>query len=421
MSIGSFSASLSGLKANQLKLAVIGNNLANMNTVGYKASQVTFADLVSQSVGGTSPNPTQVGLGVAPSGIAANYSQGGIDYTGVATHVAIQGNGFFVIGGANDRGYSRAGNFGFDDTGRLVTADGRAVQGFTAVDPLTGQIDTTGQPTDIIVPPGMLRAPVATNLFSMATNLNSAAAVGNVFASSVPIYDSLGVAHTATVTFQKTGVGAWTYTVSVPGQDVAGGAAGVPVAIAQGALTFNGTGQLATVNGGAPADVVVNGPAWANGAAAVPFTWDLVNAAGASMLTSFGAASGTSSVTQNGSPAGAINALSIGSSGELLATFGAGQVVAVGQLAIATFNNPQGLVKGGGNLLAESGASGAPNVGVAGTGGRGTLVGSSLEQSNVDIAQEFTQMILAQRGYQANSKSINVADELLVEALNLRR
>lgn len=421
MSIGSFSSSLSGLKANQVKLAVIGNNLANLNTVGFKAGQVSFADMVSQSVAGSSPNPMQVGLGVAPSSISANFSQGGIDFTGVATHVAIQGNGFFVVGDADNRGFTRAGNFSFDQNGRLVTADGGAVQGFTAINPANGQIDAAGQPGDIVVPPGVLRPPVATALFGMVSNLDSNAAVGGVFTSSVPMYDSLGVSHTATVTFTKVANGAWNYAVSLPGQDVVGGVAGVPENIANGALTFDGDGLLATVNGGVPADLVIAAPAWANGAAPVDITWDLVTDAGLAQLTSFGAPSGTSSITQNGSPAGAINGLTINAEGEILASFGAGQVVAVGILAMATFNNPQGLVKGGGNLLAEGGASGAPSVGTAGTGGRGTLIGSSLEQSNVDIAQEFTQMILAQRGYQANSKSINVADELLLEALNLRR
>jgi flagellar hook protein FlgE len=421
MSIGSFSSSLSGLKANQTKLAVIGNNLANMNTVGYKAGQVTFADLVSQSVGGSSANPMQVGLGVTTSAIAANFSQGGIDATGVATNVAVQGNGFFVIGGADARGYTRAGDFSFDQNGRLVTSDGRPVQGFTTIDPVTGNVNTTGQPTDIVITPGVLRAPSPTRQMNIVSNLNSASPVGTTFATAVPVYDSLGVAHIATVTWTKTGVGAWSYAMAVPGADVTGGAVGAQVNIAIGTMTFNGAGQLLTVNGGVPADVTVTGPAWSNGATPVNFTWDLVNAQGAASITSFGAPSGTASISQNGASASSINSLTIGSSGELLASFGAGQVVAVAQLAIATFNNPQGLVKGGGNLLTESGSSGSANIGTAGTGGRGTLIGGALEQSNVDMAQEFTQMILAQRGFQANSKSINVADELLQEALNLRR
>ena len=307
MSIGSFSSSLSGLKANQVKLAVIGNNLANLNTVGFKAGQVSFADMVSQSVAGSSPNPMQVGLGVAPSSISANFSQGGIDFTGVATHVAIQGNGFFVVGDADNRGFTRAGNFSFDQNGRLVTADGGAVQGFTAINPANGQIDAAGQPGDIVVPPGVLRPPVATALFGMVSNLDSNAAVGGVFTSSVPMYDSLGVSHTATVTFTKVANGAWNYAVSLPGQDVVGGVAGVPENIANGALTFDGDGLLATVNGGVPADLVIAAPAWANGAAPVDITWDLVTDAGLAQLTSFGAPSGTSSITQNGSPAGAIN------------------------------------------------------------------------------------------------------------------
>lgn len=421
MSVGSFSSSLSGLKANQVKLSVIGNNLANMNTVGFKAGQVQFADLVSQSVGGSSANPMQVGLGVTTSEIASNFGQGGIDNTGIATNVAIQGNGFFVIGGVNDRGYTRAGNFSFDQDGRLVTSDGKAVQGFTAIDPLTGLVQTTGQPTDIVISPGVLRPPTATNMFGLVSNLDSDAAVGATFASAVPLYDAQGTAHAGTMTWTKTGAGAWTYSLTVPGQDVVGGVAGTPFQIGNGAMTFNAAGRLATVNGVPAADVVINAPAWANGAGAVNITWDLVNDQGVAQVTSFATASGTASITQNGASASTINGLSIGSSGEILASFGAGQVVAVAQLAMANFNNPQGLVKGGGNLLTESGASGSPSVGTPGTGGRGTLIGSALEQSNVDMAQEFTQMILAQRGYQANSKSINVADELLQEALNLRR
>jgi flagellar hook protein FlgE len=421
MSVGSFSSSLSGLKANQVKLSVIGNNLANMNTVGYKAGQVQFADLVSQSVGGSSANPMQVGLGVTTAEIASNFAQGGIDNTGIATNVAIQGNGFFVVGDVNDRGYTRAGNFSFDQNGRLVTSDGKAVQGYTAIDPATGLVQTTGQPTDIVITPGVLRPPTATNQFGLVSNLDSGAAVGATFASAVPLYDALGTAHAGTMTWTKTGVGAWNYSLTVPGQDVVGGVAGTPFQIGTGTMTFNATGLLATVNGAAAADVVINAPAWANGGGAANITWDLLNDQGVAQVTSFAAASGTASITQNGAPASTINGLSIGSSGEILASFGAGQVVAVAQLAMANFNNPQGLVKGGGNLLTESGSSGSPSIGTPGTGGRGTLIGGALEQSNVDMAQEFTQMILAQRGYQANSKSINVADELLQEALNLRR
>ncbi len=413
-----FSASLSGLNANQQKLSVIGNNLANINTVGFKSSSVQFMDLVSQSVGGSSANPMQVGLGVTTGAISPNFSQGGLENTGVNTHVAIQGRGFFVVGsGTNDRSFTRAGDFSFDANGRLVNAEGLSVQGYTTTDPLTGNLITTGQPNDIVVPPGVLRAPGATTLFGTVSNLDAAAAVGDTFTASVQIFDALGDQHVATITYTNTGPGAWGYDISVDGGDVAGGTAGTPVSLGTGNVAFNALGVLT-----APAaDVVVTSPAWANGAAATNFTWDLYDANGSPSLTGYAATSATSSITQNGYAAGTINPISIDAAGRIQASIGAGRTVVIAQLAIASFNNPQGLVKVGSNRFAESEAAGIPNVGIAGTGGRGSVFGSALEQSNVDIAQEFTQMILAQRGYQANSRSITVADELLVETLNLKR
>lgn len=416
-----FSSSLSGLNVNQQKLNVIGNNLANINTIGFKASTVQFMDLVSQSVGGSSANPMQVGLGVMTGSISPSFKQGGIENTGVPTNVAIQGNGFFVVGDANNRSYTRAGDFSFDADGMLVTADGLPVQGYTAVDPATGVIITTGQPANVIVPPGVLRAPTATTKFSTLSNLDSGAPIAATFSASVQVYDALGAPHVATITYTKTGAGAWGYDITVPGEDLAAGVPGTPSSIGVGTVTFTAAGKLNLVNGVAAADVAIAGPAWKNGAAATPLSWDLVDVNGTASLTGFAGPSATSSVTQNGAAAGTINSISINSDGEILATFGTGSSVTVGQLALANFNNPQGLVKLGSNRFGESESAGIANVGVAGTGGRGTLIGSSLEQSNVDIAQEFTQMILAQRGYQANSKSITVADELLVDTLNLKR
>ncbi|MCC7417927.1 MAG: flagellar hook protein FlgE [Acidobacteria bacterium] len=413
----SFSASLSGLNANQQKLNVIGNNLANINTIAFKSSTVEFADLVSQSVGGSSANPMQIGLGVTTGTISPNFSQGGIANTGVPTNVAIQGSGFFVIGDAANRSYTRAGNFSFDADGTLVTPDGRPVQGYTASDPVTGAIVTTGQPGDITVPPGVLRAPVASTQFGTVSNLDASAAIGDTFSASAQIYDALGTAHVATITYTNTAPGAWSYAVTVPGEEVSGGTPGTPSQIATGAVAFDAFGLLQTP----AADVTITSPTWANGASPTNFTWALFDDNGDATLTGFDAASQTSSVTANGSAAGTIDGITINAEGAIVATFGAGRTVIVGQLALANFNNPQGLVKLGSNLYGESAAAGIANVGVAGTGGRGTLIGSSLEQSNVDIAQEFTQMILAQRGYQANSKSITTTDQLLLDTLNLKQ
>jgi len=418
-----FSASLSGLNASQQKLNVIGNNLANINTVGFKASSVQFSDLVSQSVGGSSANPMQVGLGVTTGAISPVFTQGGFDNTGVATNVAIQGSGFFVVDAGNNQSYTRAGNFSFDANGMLVTADGLPVMGYTTTDPLTGNISTGGALSNIVIPPGALLNPIATTQFQTVSNLNAAAAPGDTFTSSVQVVDSLGATHVATISYTNTGTGAWTYDVTVPGQEVTGGTPGTPFSLlgAPGTLTFDGAGVLTGVNAGAPADVVITGPAWANGATPGAFTWDLVLATGNAALSGFASASATSSVSANGTTAGTVDAVSINSNGELVASFGAGKSAVVAQLALATFNNAQGLVKLGANRYGASDAAGQANIGGANSGGRGSVVGNTLELSNVDIAQEFTQMILAQRGYQANSKSITVADEVLQDTLALKR
>jgi flagellar hook protein FlgE len=237
------------------------------------------------------------------------------------------------------------------------------------------------------------------------------------FSTPIKIIDALGESHVITVDFQKTGPGAWTYTATVPQADVNGGTG--LFQLSTGTLTFDGTGTLTNP----AADITFTSPAaWGNGATGSNITWDITPPpSDKPSITSFSSKSETSLLTQNGSEAGQISNISVDGEGKIIATFGAGQTVAVGQLALANFNNPKGLVKLGANRYGESQAAGIPNVGTAGTGGRGTLIGSAIEQSNVDIATEFTQMILAQRGYQANSRTITVSDEVLVETLQLKR
>ena len=420
MAVGSFSAGLSGLNANTVYLSVIGNNLANINTIGFKSSGVSFMDLVSQTVGGSSSNPMQVGLGVMTGAISPIFSQGAIENTREATNVAIQGNGFFVVRGTGGNSYTRAGNFTFNNSGKLVTADGAFVQGYTTVDATTGLISTTGQAGDITVPPGVLRAPTATTSIQTKTNLDNSAAVGATFTTSVQIYDSLGKPHIATILYTKTAASSWTYEATVPSTEATGTAgttAGTVRIGATGTVTFNGLGAMTVP----AADVSLAGPTtWTNGATPNAITWDLYDGTTGS-LTGYSATSATSSITQNGSAPGMVDNIAISADGSIVATLAAGQTVTVGQLALASFNNPKGLVKSGSSKYSESAASGIANVGTAGTGGRGSLIGSALEQSNVDIAQEFTQMILAQRGYQANSKTITVSDELMADTLNLKR
>jgi flagellar hook protein FlgE len=382
---------------------------------------VSFQDLVSQTVGGASTNPMQIGLGVTMGSISPVFSQGGIQSTKEATNVAIQGNGFFIVRNSGGNSYTRAGNFTFDSAGKLVTPDGQFVQGYTQTDAVTGAIITTGVPTDITVPPGVLRPPVATSSFQTKTNLDANAAVGSTFTTSVQIYDSLGKPHVATILYTKTAASAWSYEVTVPATEATGTAgttAGTVRLGPVGAITFSGLGAMTSP----VADVSLPGPTtWTNGATVSAITWDLIDASSIPALTGFTSPSSTNSISQNGAAAGQIENISITSDGSIMATFGAGQQVALGQLALANFNNPKGLLKLGGSRYGESGAAGVPNVGVAGTGGRGSLIGSALESSNVDIAQEFTNMIMAQRGYQANSKTIMTVDEMLVETLSLKR
>ena len=423
MAVGSFSAALSGLNANSVYLSVIGNNLANINTIGFKSSSVTFKDLVSQTLklGGGGGNPVQVGLGVITGTISPVFNQGAIESTREATNVAIQGDGFFLVGRDGGYAYTRAGDFSLDASGRLVASDGDPVQGWTQVDPLTGNIVTTAQPGDIIIPPGVLRQPTPTTQFHTLTNLDANALVGDTFTTTLQVIDSLGSGHLATVTYTNTGPGAWNYDITVPGGEITGGVAGTPFNVATGTLGFDALGVLTAVNGGAPADVNVVTPTWTNGAAASAMAWDLVDAGGVTQLSGFATPSSTASITQNGTAAARLQSITVDGDGNLVGTFGSGQSVKLAQLALSVFNNPKGLVKLGGNLYGESQSAGIANIGTAGSGGRGSLIGSALEQSNVDIALEFTRMILAQRGFQANSRTITVSDELLVETLNLKR
>lgn len=423
MAVGSFSAALSGLNSNSVYLSVIGNNLANINTIGFKSSSVTFQDLVSQTLklGGGGGNPVQIGLGVITGTVSPVFSQGAIESTRESSNVAIQGDGFFIVGRDGGFAYTRAGDFSFDASGRMIASDGDPVQGWTQIDPTTGDIITTAQPNDIIIPPGVLRNPSATTQFQTITNLNANAVVGETFTTTFQIIDSLGAAHLATVTYSNTAPGAWDYDVTVPGDEITGGTLGTPFSIASGDVTFDAQGALATVGGGAVADISIVTPTWTNGAGANTMDWDVVDVNTNAYLTGFATESSTASITQNGSPAAQLQNISVDGDGNIVGTFGSGQTIKLAQIAMAVFNNPKGLLKLGSNLYGQSQPAGIPNIGTAGNGGRGSLIGSALEQSNVDIALEFTRMILAQRGFQANSRTITVSDELLLETLNLKR
>ena len=244
----------SGLQANSIALSVIGNNLANTNTVGFKASSVTFHDLVSQTLklGGGGGNPVQVGLGVITGTISPTFSQGSIESTNEPTNVAIQGDGFFMVGKDDGFAYTLAGDFSFDADGRLVSSDGAPVQGWSELDPTSGDILTASRPSEIIIPPGVLRDPTATTSFQAISNLDADALVGDTFSTTIEIIDSLGAPHLATINYTNTAAGAWDYDITVPGAAITGGTAGTPFSVGAGAIGFDAFGVLNDVDGGAP-------------------------------------------------------------------------------------------------------------------------------------------------------------------------
>jgi flagellar hook protein FlgE len=418
---------LSGLNTNALQLSLIGNNLSNVNTPGYKSSSAAFQDLLSQTLtgGGSEGNINflQIGLGAGVAATNQNFSQGSLQATGVNTNVAIQGEGFFVVSGTDGVNYTRAGDFHIDAKGNLVTSDGAFVQGFTQRDPLTNQILTSGLPAGINIPPGALFPPTPTSLGRIIANLDAGAPVGSIFTSSLRVFDSLAAAHEVNFTFTKTGVSSYDYDVTVDGGEVAGGTAGTPFSLLSGpgTMTFDSGGTLLTVDGGAVADVTITTPAFTNGAAPLTFTWEMLNSNGTSNLTNYAAPSATSSSSQNGFSAGTLSTIAIGADGAVQGIFNNGQTAELARLALATFNNPSGLVKLGSNRYNVSISSGEPSIGVPGNGGRGTIAGSTLELSNVDMAAEFIAMIVAQRGYQANSRMITTTDEILQDSINLKR
>ncbi|HUL15568.1 MAG TPA: flagellar hook protein FlgE [Terriglobales bacterium] len=410
----SFFIPLSGLQANSDALSVTANNLANLNTIGYKAQRPLFEDLFYQQVGTSGDgNPEQIGVGASVQAIDSQFTQGSIQSTGVPTDVAIQGSGYFVLDNNGEQLYTRAGDFSISSDGHLLSKDGASVLGYPAVNGVVNPNATVG-PLQIAT--GQTNPPNPTANVQLAMNLDSDTAVGGTFSTSVAVYDSLGGSHILTYNFTKTAANNWTYSITIPAADV--GAAGNPVTINTGTLTFNGAGQLT-----APAGNVtgVTAAALADGANDLTFDWNLYDANGAGVVSQVSGPSAVSTTSQDGYSSGTLVSYIISSDGTIQGTFSNGQTSALGQIALASFQNDQGLVRNGSNEFLASLASGQANIGAPGTGGRGTLSGGALEQSNVDIATQFAQLILQERGYQANAKAVTTFDEVTQTAINLKQ
>ena len=419
----SFSTALSALSAFSTAVDVVGNNLANLNTPGYKTSVVYFRDLVTQSLG-AGLGETQVGFGTGRPLTIRQFSQGAIQASTGLLDAAIQGDGFFVV--KNDQGqqlYTRAGNFQVDAAGHMLTNTGERVQGWTTVDSTTGEVNTNGAIGDIVVPVGSLKKATATSSFTVDMNLNSSADVGAAsdFSTPITVYDSLGTSHVLTLRFEKTGAGQWSYAVSMPGEDVTGGTAGEAYDIpsASGSLTFDANGQLTSPAAGSTVSFDVTG--LTSGAADMTVQWNPFFANGSGRITQFGQPSATSANSQNGSASAQLVRVGLADGGKILAQYSDGLQVNVAQVALASIRNPESLIASGNNNYQTSARTASPAVGVAATGGRGSIIGGAIEYSTVDIAREFTNLIVLQRGYQANSRVITTVDELSQETINLKR
>jgi flagellar hook protein FlgE len=413
-----FANALSGLQANAQAINVVSGNLANENTDGYKANTVSFEELVSQIGGADNANLT--GAGVTPLS-TQTFSQGSITTTGQPYDAAIQGSGFFVVqNGQGQQAFTRDGSFSLNAQGDLLTQSGEYVQGWNG---LNGTVNTNAPLSNIVVPVAGLQAPTVTTNFSLSLNLDSAAQPGTAaatFSSPIQVVDSEGQLHTLTVTYNETAAGSWNYTVSMPSADIIGGV-GTSTSLATGTLTFDQNGNLLTPAPGAPVAISVPpaGSSLADGASAMSINWNLYDQNNNPQISQYDQASANLSSTQNGVQAGQLTGVSIGQNGQVTAAYSNGDNVAVGQLAVATILNPTSMQDLGNNTFGVTSASAIPSIGVPGTGSRGTVTGGALESSTVDIATEFTNLLVYERGYQADSKVITTEDQVLQTTIGL--
>jgi len=410
----SFYTALSGISANSQAIDVIGDNLANINTTAFKGSRTNFAELLGSLSYASDGNPIQSGLGAISAGVTPLFSQGSIQTTGNSTDVALSGNGFFIVSTGTGYAYTRAGNFSFNGTGELVNNDGYTVVGYMASG---GVVDSNTPLAPITIQGSRTLPPKATGNLSITANLDSEAAPNSNFSTTIQTYDSLGKAHTISFDFTKTGATDWTWNATVPATDTGGVSTDPAVSIGSGTFTFNSQGVLTnpTVN----PSLTLGG--LSDGAADMKMLFQVYDTNSNPRITGNSGASAISSVAQDGYASSTLSDIAIDGDGVIRGIFDNGQTNPLAQLAIANFNNPDGLLKFTGSTFVEGSSSGEPSVGVARTGGRGTVNGSSLELSNVDIAEQFTGLIISERGYQANSRVITTTDQLYQEAINLIR
>lgn len=409
-------AGVSGLRNHQVKIDVIGNNISNVNTHGYKSSRVTFEEGFAQILQGASRpptqggdvsggvNPVQVGLGTNVSSIDLLFTQGNLEATGVKTDLAIQGDSFFVVSDGTRTFYTRFGNFQLDANGRMVVS----TNGFVAQGRLAEDGELTEEIQDIRLPFGQKAAAQRTTEVSFAGNLDAEAEVGDERETTITVFDAMGAKNEMKVTFTKASATEWDYQIEVSDGTVVSGDSGT--------LTFDETGRLTTP---IPSDPFVFTPD--SGADDVEVELGFGEEGALEGLTQFASPSTAVLKDQDGFTMGDLERFSIDETGTITGAFTNGTTQVLGQLTLADFNNPSGLIRTGDNMFQVSANSGSPVLGFAGEGSQSTITSGALEMSNVDLAQEFTQMITAQRGFQSNARVITTSDEMLQELVQIKR
>lgn len=423
--LSSLYTGITGLQGQGEALSIYGDNIANANTVGFKTSRPEFQDVVSKSLKGALGG-NQIGRGTRLAAVNPIFSQGSIVQTESATDLAITGDGFFVVNGPDGQSFTRNGAFHFDKDGKLINADNFHVQGFQADD--KGKV--TSKMGDISVDRTVVDAKKTSDV-KMFMNLDLRADKGlqfdpekpestSHFATGVTVYDTAGTAHVVTVYFNKEDDGKWRWHAMAKGEEVIGGQKDKMYEQATGTLTFNTEGRLQEqkidkssfqFNKGALPDQFIK----------FDFGDDVKSGGQGLQITQYGTNSEAYKTTQDGYTAGTLAGLTFNDDGMLAAVYTNGQNINVAQIALGKFENPEGLFKMGQNRFRESRLSGQATIGAPQAGGRGRVTSKTIESSTTDIANEFINLMTSQRNFQANSKVISTADEMMQEILNIKR
>jgi flagellar hook protein FlgE len=405
--LSSLYTGVSGLSANSEAMGIIGDNISNVNTVGFKSSKAVFSDLFSTVLANGSTT-RQLGRGSQLSGTLKQFSQGAFEASSNALDMALDGSGFFVVNNGQGNQYTRAGQFRLNDNGLVQTVTGQTLQGQRVTN---GIASSTVESIDLA---GVQSSPEATTAFTLGANLDSSASSTTTFNSPISIYNSVGTQVVASIKFDKVdGANSWKYSITTSEGSLTSGASGT--------VSFDSSGNLNSPT--TDPSIVIDYSGSASPALTQTLSWDLVNSSGSTngKLTGFAASSNNNSLVQDGFSTGTLVGLTTDSKGIISGLFNNGQTDKLFQVTLGDFLSPTGLQRAGSNLFSETADSGQVVLGTAGTGGFGGITGQSLELSNVDLAEQFVTMIQTQQAFQASARIITTADDLMTEAVNLVR